>query len=85
MTAAPDTEPARSSPALLHRLGPSCTVRDGRFVEPCASVSEMSGMELVQILDHRTRAVRQTTLMARTVAGLAPIRCCPGCGVEVPR
>lgn len=80
-----EIEAARSAPALVHRLGSSCAVRDGRFVEPCASVAEMSGMELVQLLDHRTRAPRQTTIMARTVSGLTPIRCCPGCGVEMPR
>jgi hypothetical protein len=81
-----EVEAARApAPLLVHRLGASCTVRDGRFVEPCSAVAEMSGMELVQILDHRTRAPRQTTLMARTVSGLTPIRCCPGCGVEVPR
>lgn len=79
-----EVEAARA-PALVHRLGSSCTVRDGRFVDPCAAVADMLGVELVQILDHRTRAPRQSTLMARTVSGLTPIRCCPGCGVEVPR
>ena len=68
----------------LPRLGSACTVRDGRFVEPCSGVADMLGLALVQVLDPRTRAPQSSTLMARTVGGLAPVRCCPGCGVEVP-
>lgn len=80
-----EIEAARSAPVLLSRLGSSCTVRDGRFVEPCAAVADMIGLELVQVLEPRTKQPRSSTLMARTVAGLVPVRSCPGCGVEVPR
>lgn len=78
-------EAARTPVALLPRLGPACTVRDGRFVEPCAGVADMIGIELVQTIDKRTRQPSRATLAAVTVLGLAPIRCCPACGVEVPR
>lgn len=80
-----EAEAARSAPVILPRLGATCTVRDGRFVDPCSGVADMLGLELVQVLDHRTRQPRRSTLMAQTVTGLAPVRCCPSCGVEMPR
>lgn len=80
-----ESEAARTPVSLLPRLGAACTVRDGRFVEPCAGVADMIGIELVQTIDVRTKQPTRTTLMARTVAGLVPVRCCPACMVEVPR
>ena len=62
-----EIEAARAGVTLLPRLGPSCSVRDGRFVEPCAGVADMIGLELVQSLDARTKQPTRTTLMARSV------------------
>lgn len=72
------TEPVR----VLRPRASTCTVRDGRFVEPCAALST-EPFEFVQSLDHTSRQPSRSFVAVWSRGALVPLRSCPFCAVEI--
>lgn len=71
-------EPVR----VLRQRAATCTVRDGRFVEPCAALST-EPFEFVQFLDHASRQQSRSIVAVWSRGNLVPLRSCPFCSVEI--
>lgn len=79
-----DPANSRAPTAVTHHRprAATCTVRDGRFVEPCAALST-EPFELVQSLDHASRQPSRSFVAVWSRGALVPLRACPFCSVEI--
>lgn len=67
---------------VLRARAAICTVRDGRFVDPCGALAA-EPFELVQCLDNASRQPTRSFVGVWSTGRLVPLRSCPFCAVEI--